>query len=117
MVGHAASEAAVRRALLIGLIVLLGLAALLNFAIRSMISRPLSQATQIARQIATGDLTIRIDANRKDDIGHLLTAINGIGQGLANVIWNIRNGTETLGTATSAIAAGNQDLENGRAHV
>src|SRR3546814_17378033 len=67
MVGHAASEAAVRRALLIGLIVLLGLAALLNFAIRSMISRPLSQTTQIARQIATGDLTLRIDANRKDD--------------------------------------------------
>src|SRR3546814_6749375 len=95
MVGHAASEAAVRRALLIGLIVLLGLAALLNFAIRSMISRPLSQATQIARQIATDDLPIRIDANRQDDIGHLLTSLNGFGQDLATVLWNIPHATET----------------------
>ncbi len=110
MVGHAATEAAVRRALIIGLLVLLVLAALLYFAIRGTISRPLAQATQIAKQIATGDLTIRITNHRNDDIGHLLTAINGIGQGLANVIWNIRHGTETLSTATGEIAAGNQDL-------
>lgn len=110
MVGHAATESAVQRALVIGILVLLVLAVCLYFAIHGTISRPLAQATQIAKQIATGDLTVRISTNRHDDIGQLLNAINGIGQGLANVIWNIRHGTETLGTATGEIAAGNQDL-------
>src|SRR3546814_4675114 len=52
MVGHAASEAAVRRALLIGLIVLLGLAALLNFAIRSMRSEEHTSELQSLMRIS-----------------------------------------------------------------
>ena len=89
---------------------LLVLAAILYAVIRNTVSRPLAQATLAATQLATGDLTTRIDSTRSDEIGMLLKAINGIGQGLANVVWNIRHGTETLATATSEIAAGNHDL-------
>jgi methyl-accepting chemotaxis protein-2 (aspartate sensor receptor) len=92
------------------LVALLILAVVQYAVIRSTISGPLAAATQAASQFAAGDLTTRIDTSRQDDIGRLLKAINGIGQGLANVIWNIRHGTETLAAATGEIAAGNHDL-------
>jgi methyl-accepting chemotaxis protein-2 (aspartate sensor receptor) len=92
------------------LVALLVLSAILYFIIRNTISRPLALATDAASKFATGDLTTRIDTSRSDEIGRLLNAINSIGQGLANVVWNIRHGTETLATATGEIAAGNHDL-------
>ncbi|RBA24547.1 methyl-accepting chemotaxis protein [Herminiimonas fonticola] len=94
------------------LLALLILAALLYTVIRKTVTGPLGQATKVARQLASGDLTARLETKRVDEIGHLLSAINGIGQGLANVVWNIRHGTETLSTATSEIAAGNLDLSS-----
>jgi methyl-accepting chemotaxis protein-2 (aspartate sensor receptor) len=93
-------------------IALLILTALLYSAIRKNVTGPLAQATRVARQLATGDLTTRLETKRTDEIGQLLSAINSIGQGLANVVWNIRHGTETLSTATSEIAAGNLDLSS-----
>jgi methyl-accepting chemotaxis protein-2 (aspartate sensor receptor) len=89
---------------------LLVLALIQNALISRSISQPLAQATAAASQLAAGNLNTRIFSERKDDIGVLIKAINSIGQGLANVIWNIRNGTETLTKATSDIAAGNHDL-------
>ena len=88
------------------------LAALLYATIRKMLIQPLALATQTARKLATGDLTVRLQTKRTDEVGHLLNAISGIGQGLANVVWNIRNGTKTLSTATNEIAAGNLDLSS-----
>ncbi|WP_353156781.1 methyl-accepting chemotaxis protein [Herminiimonas fonticola] len=89
---------------------LLILTACLYAGIRKTVTGPLAQATQLARQLATGDLTSRLETKRTDEIGLLLRAINSIGQGLANVVWNIRHGTETLATETKEIAAGNLDL-------
>ncbi|RXZ33794.1 HAMP domain-containing protein [Oxalobacteraceae bacterium CAVE-383] len=100
------------RSAMSALAVLLILAALLYAVIRKTVSHPLAQAARLARQIATGDLMIRLETNRQDEIGQLLTAINSIGLGLANVVWNIRNGTETLATATKEIVAGNQYLSS-----
>jgi len=97
-------------AALAALVVLLVLAGILYAVIRNMVSRPLAAATEAAARLSTGDLTTHVDSHRADEIGHLISAINSIGQGLANVIWNIRHGTETLYSATNEIAAGNQDL-------
>jgi methyl-accepting chemotaxis protein len=93
-----------------GLVALLILAAIQYAMIRSTVSEPLKMARRAASKLAAGDLTTRIDTSRTDEIGKLLKAINSIGQGLANVIWNIRNGTQALAAATSDIAAGNHDL-------
>jgi methyl-accepting chemotaxis protein len=99
-----------RIAAVAGLVVALILAAIQYALIRSAVSKPLAMATKAASQLAAGELTTHIDTARQDDIGLLLKAINSISQGLANVIWNIRNGTEALTKATSDIAAGNHDL-------
>jgi len=95
-----------------GLLAVLLLSAMLYIVIRNVIGRPLAQATSIAEQLASGDLTARMDTNRTDEIGQLMGAVNSISQGLANVVWNVRQGTETIATASSEIASGNQDLSS-----
>ncbi|HEX2603179.1 MAG TPA: methyl-accepting chemotaxis protein [Oxalicibacterium sp.] len=97
-------------AALIALAALLVVAGLLYIVIRNTVSRPLALAIDAADRMATGDLTAYVEVTRSDEIGRLLGSVNSIGQGLANVIWNIRHGTELLHSATNEIAAGNQDL-------
>ncbi len=94
------------------LLALIVIMIVLHLSLRRHIGAPLRQATQLARQLATGDLTTRVEHRRHDEMGQLLSAVNSIGQGLANVVWHIRQGTERLTTATGEIAAGNLDLSS-----
>jgi len=95
-----------------GLIAVLLLTVFLYLAIRNTVARPLAIATALAQKISNGDLTARTETNRDDEIGRLLKAINSISLGLANVVWNVRNGTQTIATASKEIASGNQDLSS-----
>ena len=95
-----------------GLIAVLLLTVLLYQTVRRFVVFPLEQATTLAEKIASGDLTAHTESNRNDEVGKLLAAINGITLGLANVVWNVRRGTETIATASTEIASGNQDLSS-----
>lgn len=88
------------------------LSLLLFLVIRNTITRPLAEATELAQKLASGDLTVRTETTRTDEIGRLITSVNSIARGLANVVWNVRNGTETIANASTEIASGNQDLSS-----
>ncbi len=80
--------------------------------IQTMVSGPLRHATELAERIASGDLSLREETTRNDEIGKLQKAIGSITLGLANVVWNVRNGTGTIANASKEIASGNQDLSS-----
>ncbi|WDZ96063.1 methyl-accepting chemotaxis protein [Herbaspirillum sp. WKF16] len=86
---------------------IMGLCMLFRF-IRNQLERGL----KAAERLATGDLRVKLDAGREDEIGRLMGAINGIGQGLAQVVSTVRNGTETINVAAGEIATGNMDLSS-----
>ena len=88
------------------------MAGLLFLVIRQMVSRPLGNAIRAAQQIAAGDLTTSLKVQSQDEIGQLTEAMNGISQGLANVVGNVRLGTYTIALASREIAAGNADLSS-----
>ena len=88
------------------------LVAALYVAIRQMIARPLADASALARQIATGDLTGELTVKHHDEIGALVTAMNGISRGLTNVVAHVRTGCDQIATASNEIAEGNRDLSN-----
>lgn len=88
------------------------LVAALFLAIRQMIARPLADASALARQIATGDLTGTLAVQHHDEIGTLVTAMNGISRGLMNVVERVRSGCDQIATASNEIAEGNRDLSN-----
>ncbi|NMM38888.1 MAG: HAMP domain-containing protein, partial [Glaciimonas sp.] len=97
---------------IIGTILNLIMAGLLFLVIRQMVSRPLSAAIRAAQQIAAGDLTTSIKSNGRDELGQLAEAMNGISQGLARVVGNVRLGTDTIAVASREIASGNADLSS-----
>jgi methyl-accepting chemotaxis protein-2 (aspartate sensor receptor) len=97
-------------AFVVGIVALLALAALLYVMVKRLVSQPLGEATQAAERLAQGDLTVRVAAHGKDEIGRLMGAMNGISGSLAKVVSAIREGTHQVATASAEIAAGNQDL-------
>ncbi|MBC7414387.1 MAG: Cache 3/Cache 2 fusion domain-containing protein [Herminiimonas sp.] len=83
---------------------------LLYLALQRMVTQPLQQAMVAAQQLASGDLTTQVHVDRRDEIGMFMQALNGVGQGLAGVVGNVRKSTDHINTASSEIAIGNNDL-------
>jgi hypothetical protein len=83
-------------------------AAIIRSLLRQLGGEP-ALATRIAHQIAAGDLTVAIDV-KPGDQASLLHAMRGMRDNLLNVVGEVRAGTDTIATASSQIAAGNQDL-------
>ncbi|MEC4721393.1 methyl-accepting chemotaxis protein [Noviherbaspirillum sp. CPCC 100848] len=73
---------------------------------------PLNQAVAVASRVATGDLTSRIEENSRDEIGQLFNALRQMNDSLAQIVGNVRAGTESIGVASREIAAGNADLSS-----
>ncbi|WP_157119303.1 methyl-accepting chemotaxis protein, partial [Azohydromonas lata] len=96
------------------LFVLAALAAALGIAaaviITKSITRPLGQAVQVAQAVAAGDLNVRIDTTAKDETGQLLAALKDMAEKLSQVVGTVRNGSDSVATASAEIAQGNQDL-------
>ena len=76
------------------------------------ITRPLRQAVDVARTVATGDLGTRIEVHSADETGQLLQALRDMNEALVNIVGEVRSGTETIASASQQIASGNADLSS-----
>ncbi|HVK94816.1 MAG TPA: methyl-accepting chemotaxis protein [Noviherbaspirillum sp.] len=84
----------------------------LGLLITRSITRPLDQAVLVARTVAAGDLTSRIEVHSQDETGQLLQALKNMNDSLVNIVGEVRQGTDTIATASNQIAAGNLDLSS-----
>ena len=66
---------------------------------------------RIASSIAQGDLSISIDTTNAEK-GSLLMEVREMRNSLKDIVGQVRHGTETIGTASREIAAGNIDLSS-----
>ena len=99
------------------LMIVLGLIALgtsVFFArwITRSITQPLNEAVDVARHVASGDLTMHIDVKNTDETGQLLRALKDMNDSLARTVGTVRTGAETIATAAQQIASGNLDLSS-----
>jgi methyl-accepting chemotaxis protein len=99
------------------LLIMLGVTALIFGATAARwltigITRPLIKAVQVARTVASGDLTTHIDMDSKDEIGQLFHALNDMNGSLMRIVSEVRAGTDAIATASSEIAAGSSDLSS-----
>jgi methyl-accepting chemotaxis protein len=86
------------------------LGAALAWQLSRSITRPLREAVTIARTVASGDLTQRIDVRSTDETGQLMMALKEMNGSLLNIVDQVRHGTETIAAASTQIATGNLDL-------
>ena len=85
---------------------------LLTIWISRAITGPLTQAVDVAHEVAAGNLDVSIPPGSKDEAGQLLLALKEMTGSLVSIVREVRNGTETINTASSEIAAGNLDLSS-----
>ncbi|REE92561.1 methyl-accepting chemotaxis protein [Cupriavidus plantarum] len=98
------------RFLIGGLLAALAVSAAFWWLLRRMVSQPLAHAAEAASRLAAGDLTTRLDSARGDEIGELMRAIDGVGQGLTGIVDKVRASIGAIAGSTSQIASGNADL-------
>ena len=102
--------AARNRFLLLGLALGALLAGGLYWMLRRSVSTPLAEVVNVAQRVAAGDLTHRLPAARRDEIGQVMRAVNGVGDGLSGIVDKVRASAATIASSTGQIAAGNADL-------
>ena len=90
----------------------LAVGALLAWRVSRSITRPLARAVKAAETVASGDLGQRIEAGSRDETGRLLQALQDMQDRLAGAVRAIRQGSETISSASGQIAAGNTDLSS-----
>ncbi len=88
--------------------------ALFASQISRSITQPLSQAVELARTVAAGDLTTHIDVRADDrtETGALLRALNDMNAGLNEIVAQVRQGAQLLSSGATEIANGNIDLSS-----
>jgi methyl-accepting chemotaxis protein-1 (serine sensor receptor) len=85
-------------------------AALFAAALVRGISRSLGQAIAVAETIAQGDLTHTVTVQGKDEAAQVLHALGAMQQQLTGIVTHIRDGGESLASASEQISSGNHDL-------
>ncbi|QJD94209.1 methyl-accepting chemotaxis protein [Duganella dendranthematis] len=94
-----------------GLAIVVGVVASIRIArglLRQLGGEP-DYAASIAGRIAAGDLTVVVDTQSNDNHS-MLHAMKKMRDALAEIVAEVRVGTETIASASSQIASGNQDL-------
>jgi methyl-accepting chemotaxis protein len=82
----------------------------LSFQIGRWIALPLNHAVTVAKTVAAGDLSSKIDITGKNETAQLLQALKEMNDSLSRTVGQVRLGTESIATASSQIASGNMDL-------
>ncbi|MEY4754809.1 MAG: hypothetical protein RJA44_2484 [Pseudomonadota bacterium] len=83
---------------------------LLAQLIRRSVVGPITQAVQVARTIASGDLSSRIQVERRDETGELLQAMKDMNGALAQLVSQVRSSSDSIATGSTQIASGSADL-------
>ncbi len=75
-----------------------------------LIGAPLDEVTRASERIAAGDLTVRIDTTREDDISRLMRSNDGMARGLAEIVAQVRSASADMNEGTARIASGSTDI-------
>ncbi len=110
---RAETEAMFNQLFMVGgalLAVCVGIAIFASWSISRGIANGISMASTAAQRIGEGDLSQSLPQDGQDEIGHLMQALSTMQSSLAGVVQRVRQGSESVSTASAEIAQGNHDL-------
>ena len=87
----------------------IGLGVLITRSLTRQLGDEPAYASEIAGRIAAGDLTVDV-ALRQGDKSSLLFAMKSMRDSLAQIVGEVRGGTDAIASASQQIASGNLDL-------
>ncbi|HUI72505.1 MAG TPA: methyl-accepting chemotaxis protein, partial [Spirochaetia bacterium] len=108
-----ATSARVRLIAVVGLIAGPLLALLLGLALALSVTRPIARSVEFAKRIESGDLTQRLTNDRRDEIGTLTDALNGMAAKLAEMVGRVQQSSVRLAQSSEEILANAKKLAEG----
>jgi methyl-accepting chemotaxis protein-1 (serine sensor receptor) len=83
-----------------------------GLSILRAITTALRRATELSEAISQGDLTRSVDTTGTNEISVLMRAVAHMQSSLVNVVSQVRQGSESVATASAEISQGNHDLSS-----
>jgi methyl-accepting chemotaxis protein len=107
-------EIALSRILLLsGALLALLLGAAAGLLITRAITGPVNKGLHFAKQLAEGNLDVRIDVNQKDEIGALASALTNMGGRLRSVVLQVNASAESVASGSQELSASSETLSQG----
>jgi methyl-accepting chemotaxis protein len=78
---------------------------------------PLQRIVDTANAIGQGNLAVRMDTRRRDEMGDVLRALQGMVASLASLLEQVHGSASNIGLASAEIAGGNQNLSDRTEHA
>jgi methyl-accepting chemotaxis protein len=95
--------------LLFGLAAIVGSVVVSKLIIRSIVN-PLSCGVDVAKRLSTGDLTVQVEVDGKDEAGELLHAIQTTAEQWKSVIGYVKSGANDLSLAGQRLSASADEM-------
>ncbi|WP_010664298.1 methyl-accepting chemotaxis protein [Marinilabilia salmonicolor] len=95
------------------LIVLLLVGLILALLLPNSIANPIIQGVGLAEKVAAGNLSVRFDTNRKDEVGRLGVALDNMVKNLRVIIGDITEGTREMVEASTSLSRESTELAEG----
>lgn len=85
-----------------GLAVVIGV--IIGVILTRTVTKPLKLASDFARRFADGDLTVRLDLNRKDEFGILADKLDAMAENLESMMREIGSGASNLSVSSNKLS-------------
>jgi methyl-accepting chemotaxis protein len=83
------------------------------FVVTRGVTQSVSEAARVVQAMMEGELTSEVEVTSSDEIGQMLTAMDGMTMRLKKIITEVHNEADGLGSAASQVAASSQNLSRG----
>lgn len=90
-----------------------GLAVVLGFLLTHLITKPLFKGVDLAKAMASGDLTKTMDVQQKDEIGVLAQSLNEMATSLRRMFGDISQGVTRMDESSIQLAAISNQMSSG----
>ncbi|MDI3521179.1 MAG: methyl-accepting chemotaxis protein [Anaerophaga sp.] len=103
----------VQQLIIFALILLLLMGLGLALYLPGSIANPILEGIGLAEKVSAGNLSVRFDTDRKDEVGRLSIALNNMVNNLRTIISDIRNGAKEMVEASSSLMRESTELAEG----
>ena len=100
-------------AIVISLLVLFGIAAGIWFYMNGLLIKPLFSVLDALKRAASGDYTTRVEVDRKDEMGEILTAVNTMADKVSEVVALVVDGGSRVSAGSEELSATSHELAEG----
>ena len=86
------------------------LVGILIFFLNRIVAVPLSELVAASQKIADGDLTVRLQDDRKDEVGQVMRAMHEMVNRLCAIIGQVRTAADTISTASQNLSVTTSEI-------